>query len=296
MRSINLQTKTLIVALGLIIFLGLLIIVFSKTLLHRKIEIELQRKGVHIAKNIALESVNEILTENFLDLQISLFEYKKMENDIEYIFVLDKDGNILTDTFGETFPVNLRKANDLKTDLTYNIQRLGTERGRIIDVAVPILLGEVGVVRLGLSEKHINESVNSIVRVQILIIIGVLILGGIVVTIINTALTRPISELIKGAHEISGGNLKYRVNIIRKDEIGELAESFNAMTESLSEANKVLNEEIAERLRVEDDLNKRVHELEDFYNMSVGRELRMKELKTNIENLNEELTKLKDEL
>jgi len=295
MRSINLQTKTLIVALGLIIFLGLLIIIFSKTLLHRKIEIELQKKGVTIAKDIAAESINEILTENFLDLQILLFDHKEIETDIEYIFILDKDGNILSNTFGESFPVNLRKANDIISALTYNIQLLRTERGSIIDVAVPILRGEIGVVRLGLSEKQINGSVNSIIRVQMLIIIGVLILGGIVVTVIDLALTKPIDELMKGVHEISGGNLKYRVNIIREDEIGELAESFNNMTENLSEANRVLNEEIKERMKVENELHNRVEELEDFYNMSVGRELRMKKLKERIEELEYHLTTINDE-
>jgi hypothetical protein len=46
-------------------------------------------------------------------------------------------------------------------------------------------------------------------------------------------------------------------------------------------------------LRSEDELKKRVKELEDFYNMSVGRELKMIELKNEIESLKEELAKYK---
>lgn len=56
--------------------------------------------------------------------------------------------------------------------------------------------------------------------------------------------------------------------------------------------------DITDRKKFEDELRKReeelknrVKELEDFYNMSVGRELKMKELKEEIESLKDELTK-----
>ena len=46
-------------------------------------------------------------------------------------------------------------------------------------------------------------------------------------------------------------------------------------------------------LRREEDLKKRMKELEDFYEMGIGRELRMIELKKEIESLKEELAKYK---
>jgi PAS domain S-box-containing protein len=51
--------------------------------------------------------------------------------------------------------------------------------------------------------------------------------------------------------------------------------------------------DITERKRIEKELNDRIKELEDFYNMAVGRELRMIELKEEIEQLREELEKYK---
>lgn len=45
--------------------------------------------------------------------------------------------------------------------------------------------------------------------------------------------------------------------------------------------------------RREEELLRKVKELEEFYDMAVGRELRMKELKEEIENLREELEKYK---
>jgi PAS domain S-box-containing protein len=54
-------------------------------------------------------------------------------------------------------------------------------------------------------------------------------------------------------------------------------------------------EDITERKQMEEELKKRVQELEDFYSMSVNRELKMLELKKEIESLRKELLKYKKE-
>lgn len=51
--------------------------------------------------------------------------------------------------------------------------------------------------------------------------------------------------------------------------------------------------DITGRKKVEIEIKKRIKELEDFYEMAVGRELRMIELKEQIENLKEQLSKYK---
>ncbi len=53
------------------------------------------------------------------------------------------------------------------------------------------------------------------------------------------------------------------------------------------------NFDITERVSLEHDLEKRVKELEEFYDMAVGRELRMIQLKEEIESLREEISRLK---
>jgi len=50
-------------------------------------------------------------------------------------------------------------------------------------------------------------------------------------------------------------------------------------------------DDITEKTKLEKDLNKRVKELEDFYDMAVGRELKMIELKNEIESLKKELNR-----
>ena len=54
--------------------------------------------------------------------------------------------------------------------------------------------------------------------------------------------------------------------------------------------------DITKSKKAEEEIKKRVKELEEFYDMAVGRELRMKELKEHMEEMKEEMEKLKKEL
>ena len=62
------------------------------------------------------------------------------------------------------------------------------------------------------------------------IVIGVL-LGGWT----TERITRPVERLAAGARAVAGGDLSARVEVLSRDEIGELARAFNVMTEQLLE-------------------------------------------------------------
>ena len=63
-----------------------------------------------------------------------------------------------------------------------------------------------------------------------------------------------IERLRVGASVIGGGNLDYRIPSEDGDEFAELAQSFNVMTARLRSSHRDLENEIAERKRVEDEL------------------------------------------
>jgi len=128
-------------------------------------------------------------------------------------------------------------------------------------------------------------------------------------------ITNPLQTLRKGVEIIGKGNLDYRIKVKTGDEIEELAESFNRMAKSLGESQAALEEaktvleikvaartrelkELAER-REEiiaertKELRERIEELEKFHRLTVGRELKMVELKEEIKKLKKELEKYK---
>ena len=63
-----------------------------------------------------------------------------------------------------------------------------------------------------------------------IIIVAVSILLGI---FLSTKITKPIKILIRGTAKIGKGDLNYKVRLKSKDEIGQLAASFNKMTDNL---------------------------------------------------------------
>jgi nitrate/nitrite-specific signal transduction histidine kinase len=119
--------------------------------------------------------------------------------------------------------------------------------------------------------------------------------------------TKPLEHLRKGAEIIGKGKLDYQIKLKTGDEIEELAESFNRMAsdlkrsrEELEEYSKILEirvkartrelEELTESLDVQvkermKELQEKMTELERFNRLAVGRELKMIELKEELEKI-----------
>jgi signal transduction histidine kinase len=70
--------------------------------------------------------------------------------------------------------------------------------------------------------------------------------------ILSRTITRPIRELTKATHAMADGNLKQQVTVRSRDEIGELAQSFNKMSVDLARSfnlRKQMTADIAHELR-----------------------------------------------
>jgi class 3 adenylate cyclase len=75
-------------------------------------------------------------------------------------------------------------------------------------------------------------------RIQMgLLVLGLLAtsLGVVGSAMLARRLTAPIAKLVMGTREVAAGNFSFRLDIVRGDEIGDLAQAFNKMTEGLRE-------------------------------------------------------------
>ena len=106
-------------------------------------------------------------------------------------------------------------------------------------------------------------------------------------------ITHPLLKLTTASNEIAAGNLNISVEAKTGDEIELLAKSFNRMAEDLrksrqklEEWGKTLKDKVKEKT---EELQERVEELEKFNKVAVGRELKMIELKKEIEDLKKRL-------
>ena len=148
----GLRNKILFGIAGLVVLLGLAVIIFAKTVLYENLLGKLEKRGISIARHMAANSINPILTEKYFELEMMAMDFMKSEEDIEYIFVLDQKGKVLAHTFDRGFPVELKEVNRDVSRQKYSIQKITTEKGELIDIAVPMMEGEAGVVHVGFSE------------------------------------------------------------------------------------------------------------------------------------------------
>lgn len=88
-----------------------------------------------------------------------------------------------------------------------------------------------------------------------LIIFGLAAAGSVLAgTLLARHFTRPINELLRAIRRIGGGDLRARIDLRRRDEIGELGRAFNRMAENLAlsrreveEYNRLLEVKVRER-------------------------------------------------
>ena len=93
----------------------------------------------------------------------------------------------------------------------------------------------------------------------LIIVIVVFFLCCIIAYLIAQSISVPIQALSQGAGIIGSGNLDYKFNSNRVDEIGQLSKSFDKMTENLKKittSRDELNLEITERKKLEEKLLK----------------------------------------
>lgn len=84
------------------------------------------------------------------------------------------------------------------------------------------------------------------------IAIGTIVVAFIFGAILSRTITRPIRELTKATHEMAGGKFGQQVPVRSRDEIGELAASFNKMNDDLGRSfnlRKQMTADIAHELR-----------------------------------------------
>jgi PAS domain S-box-containing protein len=230
----RLRIKLILGLLGLVAVLGLSLVVFTETVLHHKLQVTLEKRGLSIARNIARDSVNPVLTERFLELSLMLREEKNGEADIEYIYVRNARGEVVAHTFESGFPADLQKGDpgEARSNGQYSIRYLSTERGVIHEFKVPLLKGGAGSVHLGMSHASVDSDIKEIVAMIIDGIVVLLLTGGVVAILFGASVTKPLHLLAVAAEALERGDMLARVPVRSNDEIGQLARTFNRMAET----------------------------------------------------------------
>lgn len=243
----RLRTKFSLFAILILVvaLLGMSVILFifeKKHLLQTMRETQVNAiKGLAEVCKEAIISEDDLLLMNYMKVvkRATGVVYAMFVND-EGKVVVHTDVNLLGYVYRDSIGVRAQNSEDLLIQ-SYT----GREGGELIDVSLPVLLGEgrLGTARIGFSKVVLNRIVGetlSLTRRRIFVVTGVAFSFGIFgAFILAQLMSRPIKKLTEGAKSIGQGNLEQRISVKSRDELGDLAGEFNRMAKKLKELDQM---------------------------------------------------------
>jgi two-component system sensor histidine kinase BaeS len=108
-------------------------------------------------------------------------------------------------------------------------------------VALPVTRNgrTVGVVYLSSTLRHITRFLDEARRQRTLAIVAALLLGGIASLFLARAFSRPVRDLESAAQRLAQGDWRARARVYGRDELAQLARSFNAMADRLADLERL---------------------------------------------------------
>jgi len=211
---------------------------------------QFQQRSAAMATAFAAYATDAVLTNDLFRLNELINDTLLNNSDVRYILVLDADGRVLAHSFGRSVPRGLVAANAVAANERYHAQRIRTEEGFVLDVAVPLFDGKIGAVRLGMSERVMNADIDRH-TFNLLLVTGLsLIPVFITAYLLARVLARPLEKLVQVTGAVARGDFTRAAPIAGQDEIAQLGAAFNAMTRALAQSQGELrasNEQLRQR-------------------------------------------------
>jgi len=209
----------LLIAASSLIYFGALHFQKQQALLD--LESEIQMMGDLAAYNLAFG-----LPANNRGVIPEVIQSLRQNQDLAYVVILDKSGNIIG---------QYRKALADQADFRSIGENALSDDKSIVKAKSVIqrqdqMLGEI---YLGLTLDSIRQGREVVKRNLLIVALVNFLVGTIAIFLVGTLITTPLRRMSRTAREIADGDLSKRANVDARDEVGQLARSFNTMIDHL---------------------------------------------------------------
>ena len=226
LNNVSLKNKIYFSTTAVIVLISVLIALFTRWILISTLTGELKLRGLGIAQSIAESSRSYLLTRDIPNLTSLIFDARLGERRllINYVYITDKQGAVVSHTFTRPFPEMLRTANILQPGQSHAIELIHTGPEDIYDVAVPVLEGiyEIGSVHIGLYKEHIDRLIGKLRTTFLGFISVVVVIFFAISHVLARYITRPIAQLTRLSDDISRGNFDVTPELIEYNRCWEV--------------------------------------------------------------------------
>ncbi|MGQ9687219.1 MAG: response regulator [Desulfobaccales bacterium] len=206
---LSFRSKIMLGISAVILTFGLLSAIFVSRIATQTMLTEIKKRGLSLGLSLAARTADPLLALDFLRLKNMVDEVKESSDDIVYVFVQERSGQVMSHTFKGGFPVELKEANEAAPGVPHHTQLLDIGEERVYDFAIPVTISKerLGTVRLGLSQVKAQAAVQRL----LLIIFGVSAGAGVVALVLGSLFAGTVSKrlnlLRESAEQIVKGNL-----------------------------------------------------------------------------------------
>lgn len=227
------------------------VLLLSRESIQRLVVERLREQARAVGANTAEALINPLY--NFdLEMIGRIVDDVRAQPDVEYVTVYDPEGAVIHDGTEAIASYGQVMADPLAAAIIQSGELLIQRSGNVLDVSSPILLGgeKLGGVRIGYTLGSVqryeadasNELSGRLGEISRRYVLGVgallglaLVLGIGISLVMQRVLIRPIRRLAHAAREIEAGNLSLNLpGHDRRDEIGELVQAFERMTDGIA--------------------------------------------------------------
>ena len=237
--DLNLRPRfILLLSIGAVGVVGL----FSAFVFHSlsQAEIEVERRGQLMAETVGQQSVVKIKMSDQVGIEETL---RRMVESGSALGggVYDPEGaEIGAYGLDETLPSSAREITDGETT-----RWVETTDGTSALVATSDIMSNgdvIGTVLMVMPSEVLQETKQTSYLIAGGIVVGIGLVGVFIVVVLRRTIARPVNALREAAEEVRDGRLDVHVDADQEDEIGQLADAFNAMVEASREKTEALEE------------------------------------------------------
>lgn len=222
----------------MVVTLSALILIFSFKTIRNHYLATLTHDLKNLGTTLLLKATPLLAENHFEELDALV---KRLGQDISTrITIIDPEGVVVADSEKNPKLMENHKTRPeilqvLEGKIGTSLRFSTTVKEEMLYVALPIELNGniVGVLRVSLFLKDINRLLSTLkthIIYSALIIALISLLGAL---IFSRSLSKPIRELSNASRKVASGDFNVRVFLKNKDELRELADSFNYMTDQI---------------------------------------------------------------
>lgn len=241
---LSLSQKLIIAVVCLLVVMGASILFLIEQREVKSILDEQRSKGELIAKYLIQMNLQDFMAARNEDVKKNI--ERQIDEELVYAVFFNRDGNLFAanDFIADNKTIvgqsNLQPTLENR-DIYFIEKRINAlnpgDSIPILEIESPVFVEgssrRWGSLKIGLSLEEMYAEINQ-TRLKLLLIgLGAIFLGIIGAVFLSKRISGPLNKLVEGTIKISRGDFSHKINISSKDEIGDLADSFNEMSKQL---------------------------------------------------------------